>query len=184
MKRANILLFSLLWSSLVFAQKFPDLDASPADIAVGKKDKMIVAKVIYSRPQKKGRVIFGELEPYGKVWRTGANEATEIKFYKDVFIGDKMVKAGTYTLFTIPEKDKWTVILNSELDQWGAYAYNKDKDVLRFETKPSKTESTVEAFSMLFRDTPQGLELLMAWDEVMIQIPISISGDKAKKIKK
>ncbi|HPI80519.1 MAG TPA: DUF2911 domain-containing protein, partial [Cyclobacteriaceae bacterium] len=116
------------------AQKLPQLDASPADIAIFRPDgqgSAPVAKVVYGRPQKKGRTILGGLEKYGKVWRTGANETTEIKLYKDVTVGDKMVKAGTYSLYTIPDKDKWVIIFNSKLDTWGAFEYDESKDVAR-----------------------------------------------------
>ena len=182
MKYLVIAAFCTLFCTQLVAQKFPELDASPADIAMTKgKDKQPLAKVIYSRPQKKGRVIFGELEPYGKVWRTGANEATEIKIYKDVMIAGKPLKAGTYSLFTIPEKDKWTIIFNSDLDQWGAYSYNKEKDLLRVEVKPAKTESTVEAFSILFKETDKGANMLMGWDEVMVEFPIEIAAINKKK---
>ncbi len=182
MKCLIIAAFCTFFSTQILAQKFPDLDASPVDIALVKgKDKQPLAKVIYSRPQKKGRVVFGELEPYGKVWRTGANEATEIKIYKDIMVAGKPLKAGTYSLFTIPEKDKWTVIFNSDLDQWGAYSYNKEKDVLRVEIKTVKIESTVEAFSILFKDTDKGANMLMAWDEVMIEIPIEALATVKKK---
>ncbi len=88
-------------------------------------------KIVYGQPLKKGRTIFGALEPYGKIWRTGANEATEITFTKDVRINNKILKAGTYTLFSIPQESKWTFIFNSELGQWGAYKYDESKDVLR-----------------------------------------------------
>lgn len=183
MKYLVIVALSLFVSIQIMAQKFPDLDASPADIAMARsKDKSPLAKVVYSRPQKKGRVIFGELEPYGKVWRTGANEATEIKFYKDVTFAGKPIMAGTYSLFTIPEKDKWTIILNTELDQWGAYSYKKEKDVLRIDVTPKKTESAVEAFSIMFKDGgDKGADLLIAWDEVMIEVPILVAAAAKKK---
>jgi hypothetical protein len=141
----------------------------------------MLIKIVYGRPQKKGRVIFGELEPYGKVWRTGANEATEIKFYQDVSLDGKSIKAGTYTLFTIPEKDKWTIILNSELDQWGAYMYKKEKDVLRLDIKTNKPENVVEAFSILINETDNGANMIMAWDDVRIDIPIKFSKSTKKK---
>lgn len=181
MKKIILISVCLLISGWLSAQKFPDLDASPADIAMGRtKDKQPLVKVVYGRPQKKGRIIFGELEPYGKVWRTGANEAPEIKIYKDITIGGKPLKAGTYALFTIPEKDKWTLIFNSELDQWGAYTYNKDKDVLRIELKPAKTDATVEAFSIMFRESKLGVDMLMAWDEVMVEVPLVSTSTKKK----
>src|SRR2546421_2697491 len=103
-------------------------------------------KVTYGRPYKKGREIFGGLEKYGRVWRTGADEATEISFAKDGTVGGKPVKAGTYTLFTIPGKDEWTIILNSQLGQMGAFSYDKykNKDVLQVNVPVKKLDSFVE----------------------------------------
>jgi hypothetical protein len=157
-----------------FAQKFPDLDKSPHDISYFRgKDKQPVIKAIYGRPQKKERVIFGELEPFGKVWRTGANEATEIKFYKDVTIGNKLVKAGTYTLFTIPDKDKWTIILNSDLDQWGAYSYNSEKDILRTEVPVKPSSAPIEAFTIAFKED-KTIAMILAWDKIIVEVPIAV----------
>ena len=123
-----IFAFFFAVTSLVQAQdkKAP---VSPK-VTVESPDKNI--KVVYGQPSKKGRIIFGadgssSLEKYGKVWRTGANEATEVTFKTDVMFGDKMVKAGTYTLFTIPGEKEWSVLLNSTLGQWGAYDYEKVK---------------------------------------------------------
>ena len=106
--------------------------------------------VTYGRPAKKGREIFGSLVPYEKVWRTGADEATEITFDKDGVFGDKTVKAGTYSLFTIPGKDEWTVILNSQMGQWGAFEYdkNKNKDVAQIKVKAAHTNNVVEQFTI------------------------------------
>ena len=154
------------------AQEFPALDKSPADISsYPRRGADPVIKVVYSRPQKNDRVVFGELTPYGKVWRTGANEATEITFYKNVTLGGKAIKAGTYSLFTIPEKDSWTVILNSDLNQWGAYAYKESADVLRHPVPSQKTASTVEAFSIIFEKTDKGADMVMAWDDTMVRVP-------------
>jgi Protein of unknown function (DUF2911) len=126
-------------------------------------------KVTYGRPYKKGREIFGGLEKYGKVWRTGADEATEITFKKDGTFAGKPVKAGTYTLFTIPNEQEWTVILNSELKQWGAFGYDKvkSKDVLTA-TVPAKTLlNVVEQLTMRF----EGNDLVIEWDKAQIMIP-------------
>ncbi len=155
------------------AQDFPGLDKSPVDIsAYPRRGADRVIKVVYSRPQKNDRVVFGgELVPYGKVWRTGANEATEITFYKEVKLGGTTVKAGTYSLFTIPEKDSWTIILNSDLNQWGAYAYKESADVLRHTVPAQKTASPVEAFAIIFEKTDQGADMLMAWDDTMVRVP-------------
>src|SRR5258707_15507366 len=124
-RNAMLSLFAILLTATVsYAQ--PSHPKSPHDTV---KTKDIT--VTYGRPYKKGREIFGKLEPFGKVYRCGADEATQITFDKDVTFGDKPVKAGTYALFVIPEEKQWTIILNSKLGQWGAYDYdkNKDKDV-------------------------------------------------------
>lgn len=127
--------------------------------------------VTYGRPYKKGRVIFGELEKYGKVWRTGADEATQITFAKDVTFGGKPVKAGTYTLFTIPNEKEWTVILNSQLGQWGAYDYekNKGKDVVQFTVPAKKLSRVVEQHTIRF--TPRH-DMIIEWDQTQISVPV------------
>lgn len=99
----------------------------------------------YSSPAVKGREIWGKLEPYGKVWRTGANEATTIEVNKDVTINGQKLPAGKYALFSIPqENDEWIVIFNKESNQWGAYNYKEDQDALRIKVKPGKTDELVE----------------------------------------
>jgi hypothetical protein len=156
------------------AQNFPDVDKSPADIVTFPKrgaDKVV--KVIYSRPQAKGRKVFGELVDYDKVWRTGANEATEITFYKDVKIGGKAVKAGTYALFTIPtEGGKWTLILNSDLNQWGAYQYKESADVIRTTVNTKKSTEKIETFSITIDDAKNGATLYLGWENTVVEIPI------------
>ena len=102
-----------------------------AIVAIRYKDAYI--KITYSQPQKKGREIFGKLVPYDQVWRTGANEATELTTTKNIQINGTLLKAGTYSLFTIPQKDSWTIIINSEVGLWGAYNYNSKLDVMRFD---------------------------------------------------
>nr|MCU0355191.1 DUF2911 domain-containing protein [Cytophagales bacterium] len=130
-------------------------------------------KVAYGQPSKRERVIFGPggLEPYGKVWRTGANQATEITFAKDGTFGGKPVKAGTYTLFTIPDEKEWTVILNSQLGQFGAFEYDKHKgkNVLEVKAPVKKTASVVEKFTI----TPTDKELKMEWDQTSVSVPVS-----------
>ena len=159
------LFFALLATtgSLVSAQEKKPV--SPRVTAEGKN-----VKIAYGQPSKKGRVIFGELVPFGKVWRLGANEATEITFEKDGSFGNKPVKAGTYTLFTIPEKGEWTFILNSELKQWGAYKYDeiKGKNVLEVKAPVSKTKATVEALTITL---PAG-KLVVEWDDTHVEVPV------------
>jgi hypothetical protein len=119
-------------------------------------------KVVYGQPSKKGRVIFGTLEPFGKVWRTGADEATQITFTKDVVFGGKPVKAGTYTFFSIPDTKTWTVILNGKLGQWGAYDYDKNKgqDVVAV-TPVEKLTFTLPGNAVVFE-----------WDDTKVSVPV------------
>jgi hypothetical protein len=156
------------------AQDFEDLDKSPMDAVIARNDNNSpLARIIYSRPQKKGREIFGELVPYGDVWRTGANEATEITFYENVMLNGQKVEAGTYSLFTIPEKEQWTIIVNSAINLWGAYNYDKSKNVLTTKVKSNRTAATVESFSITFRPTSEGANLLMGWDDTYVEVPIT-----------
>jgi len=111
-----------------------------------------------------------ELAPVGKVWRTGANEATEITFYKDATVGGKTIKAGSYSLFTIPGEDEWTVILNNNLHQWGAYSYDSDADVVRATAKASTDSDELEAFGIAFDDEGN---LVMGWGTTRATLPIS-----------
>lgn len=157
------------------AQKFPGLDPSPADIAYFRPDGRNadpLAKVVYGRPAKKGRTMLGGTEAYGKVWRTGANETTEIKLYKDVTFGDKTLKAGTYSLYTIPDKTEWTIIFNSKLDTWGAYNYDETKDVARIKVPAGKTESEVEHFTIMFDGKDATAVMILAWENTMVKIPL------------
>ncbi|PWT71841.1 MAG: hypothetical protein C5B59_17010 [Bacteroidetes bacterium] len=130
-------------------------------------------KVTYGRPYKKGRDIFGKLEPYGKVYRVGADEATTIKFDKDGTFAGKPVKAGTYTLFAIPNEDKWTIILNSQLGQWGAFDYNKykDKDVLHADVPVKKLSSPVEQLTIRFVPS----DMIIEWDKTQVSVPVNFT---------
>jgi hypothetical protein len=132
------------------------------------------ARVVYSRPQKNGRNVFGELVEYGKVWRLGANEATEIEFYRDVAINDKPVPKGRYTLYCIPTTDTWTIIINKDTDVWGAFKYDSNKDLLRVNVPVQKLSDPLEVFSIVFEKDGAGFDFKAAWDNVMISLPISI----------
>lgn len=157
------------------AQDFPPMDISPMDIAMARPfdDKPPVARVIYSRPQKRGRKIFGDLVPYGKVWRTGANEATELRLYQSMNLGDFCIDEGTYTLYTIPEKNHWTIIINQDLYVWGAFSYKKEKDIARIQVPRRETAAPVEALSMIFRNEKDGVTLLIGWDTSFVEIPFT-----------
>jgi hypothetical protein len=164
--------FMLFTSLNSNAQKFPGLDKSPMDITSypnDYKDANKVARVIYSRPQLKERSL-NELAPAGKVWRTGANEATEITFYKDVTFGKTKIKAGTYTLYTIPGEKEWTVILSKDLNVWGAYTYKESNDIARLNVPVTQAEESLEAFSMVFTKADNGIILNLGWDKTRVAI--------------
>ncbi|MBL7851008.1 MAG: DUF2911 domain-containing protein [Cyclobacteriaceae bacterium] len=146
----------------------------PSPLAVvSSRYKDTYIKVTYSQPHKHGRQIFGGLVPYGQVWRTGANEATELTVTRDVKINGKDLRAGTYSMFTIPGKESWTVILNAELGLWGAYNYNSKLDVLRFEVPVIPvSEFVYEAFTILIDPRNSRADLILAWDKTKISIPI------------
>lgn len=163
--------------------KLPSLDKSPMDMSYypnnypvlkisDKLTEPLIARVIYSRPQKNSRTIFGELLEYGKVWRLGANEATEIEFFQNVKVNNTKVKKGRYTLYCIPYADKWTIIINKENDTWGSFKYDQKKDVLRMDVPVQKLTDTTDAFVMAFEKTITGANLIIAWDTVQVNFPI------------
>ncbi len=170
----SILMLALVFTTNSSAQKFSGLDKSPMDMATFPSSYKIADKAVrltYGRPQLNGRSI-SELAPAGEVWRTGANEAAEITFYKDVIVGGTDVKAGTYSLFTIPGEGEWTVILNSNLNQWGAYSYDKGADVARVKASASVAEESLDAFSIAFNEVDGGAHLVMAWGTTRVALPI------------
>lgn len=151
---------------------FSKLDVSPMDVALFRgENNEPMARVLYSRPQTRNREIFGKLVPYGEVWRTGANEATEITLYKDMMVGDKTIKKGTYTLYTIPQEKEWTVILNNSTNVWGAYDYHMEKDLARITVPVRKSPNPIEALSMSFAPSNDGANLFIGWDDRFVKIP-------------
>ena len=167
-----MLSFTSIFSTLQ-AQDFPKMDASPMDLVLARSGKNgpPIARVIYSRPQKKGRDIFGDLVPYNEVWRTGANEATELTVYSPLMFGKTLLKPGTYTIYSIPNKDQWTIIVNSDTNVWGAYSYKKDKDVARIIVPCLQAAAPIETLSMIFRPEKDGTTLLIGWDDHYVEIP-------------
>jgi hypothetical protein len=137
--------------------------------------------VKYSRPNIKGRSISADLAPYGEVWRTGANDATVITFTDAVTLEGSPVAPGEYALFTIPGKDEWTIILNKETKQWGAYSYKQTEDVLRFKVKTAKLKDKVETFTITFNDvTTSTARLDLIWGK--IRVPVNITTDSDSKV--
>ncbi len=132
-------------------------------------------QVDYSRPGKKGRVIFGGRVPYGDVWRTGANTATKISFSTAVKLNGTDLAAGEYALFTIPGRDEWTIILNKVTGQWGAYSYDAKNDVARIAAKPVALAGTVESFEISFNDLgPDSATLNFTWDNVRVPVTLAV----------
>jgi hypothetical protein len=130
-------------------------------------------KITYSQPHKKGRTVFGSLVPFDQVWRTGANEATEITVTRDIKINGLELRAGSYSLFTIPSPDKWTVIINADLGLWGSYNYNPKMDVLRFEVPVTIPADVVyEPFTLWMDQKNDKADLFMAWDKTKVTISL------------
>jgi Protein of unknown function (DUF2911) len=128
----------------------------------------------YSRPGIKGRKIFGDLVPFGKVWRTGANSATTLTFGDDVIIGGTKITAGKYGLLTIPDKDKWTLIISKQVDVTSPAAYKQDQDVVRIDVKPMDMNEKMETFTMQFANVKSGsCELYIMWDKTAVSLPIT-----------
>lgn len=187
--RFSLLLLVLGFALNLHAQKFPGLDKSPMDVSyyphdfahdrkfapdkIGGENAQAVVRVIYSRPAKKEREVFGKLISFGKVWRVGANEATEIKFYQDVTLGGKAVKAGNYALFAIPDQNEWTIILNTDLDVWGSYSYQESKDVLRVKVPVKAAEEVIENLGIRFdKVSDKAAVMRLGWDKTIVEVPI------------
>lgn len=136
-------------------------------------------KLDYSRPSIKGRVIFGHLVPYGKVWRTGANEATKITFGEDVVLAGHPVKVGEYALYTIPGEEEWTIILNKGLSNWGTSGFDKKDDVLEFKVPVKQAKSLQQSFSISIEDlTDNTCDIVLSWADVRVAIPVKADNNE------
>ena len=172
------------------AQKPTDLDKSPMDMSywpmnyptskmAGKAKDMPLARIIYGRPLKNGRTIFGGINRYDELWRLGANEATELELFRNVKIGGKLVAKGRYTMYCIPSENKWTLIVNKDNYSWGHFTYDSKKDVVRTDVDIDKTDEVIEAFTIYFDDTKTGANLVFLWDNVKAVLPITLAPDDA-----
>ena len=178
-----LLVMALLTAQVLMAQQKPtDLDKSPLDVSYyppnfpilkmsGKANGTPAARVLYSRPQRKGRNIFGGEVRYNEVWRIGANETTEIEFFKNATFGNKKVLKGRYSLFCIPASDKWTVILNKDNYTWGSFTYNSDNDVARYDVPVQTMDEEVEALTMYFENNGSSKFIIM-WDNTKVAVPV------------
>lgn len=167
---ATLLLFG---SQQVLGQaKFP-----PASSSTKIEQGLGINKVTltYQRPNVNNRTIFGDREPYNEVWRTGANLIPSITFEEEVTIEGNKVPAGTYGIFTIPTKTNWTIIFSKNPNQWGAYDYKQEEDLLRFQVKSQKTKEKIESFTMAFENvTPTGTDLSLAWENTKVKFHIAV----------
>ncbi|MBC7687925.1 MAG: DUF2911 domain-containing protein, partial [Aquabacterium sp.] len=133
-------------------------------------------QVVYSRPGAKGRKVFGNLVPYNKLWRTGANEATRITFSDPVEINGKRLDSGTYALYTIPSEESWQVIINKGISNWGTEGYKETEDVASFKTEPLKANTKYERFTIQFADVqPESCELQLMWEKKLVVLPITVN---------
>jgi hypothetical protein len=186
---ATILAFALMaMTPALMAQDFPDVDKSPMDMAYypsraafrnfaetaeARAADEPQMRVIYSRPQAKGRTIFGELVKYGEMWRIGANEATEIQFMHDVKIGDQPVKAGRYTMYAQVNEKEWTVYFSLDLDGWGHYAFKPSESSVASITVPvATTKETIEHLGIYFDAADDGAHVVIGWANKVVRVPI------------
>jgi hypothetical protein len=165
-------LFAILTAPLAGLAQAPEQQRTSSLAIASMRYKDAYVKITYSRPQKLGREIFGKLVPYGQVWRTGANEATEITVTKNVQLNGSLLKAGTYSIFSIPNKEKWTIIINTEVGLWGSYNYNSKLDEMRFDVPVQQlTSGSTEQFTIQFDQRNELADLIISWDRVKISIP-------------
>ena len=165
----SVLLIGILCSTSLLAQEKEDKSKrpSPPAKAEGTADG---AKIVidYSKPSAKGRKMLGGVEPFGKVWRTGANEATTFEVDKNVKIEGKELAKGKYALFTIPGETEWTIIFNKTANQWGAYEYKEAEDALRVTVKPGKTDKFVETLNIAV----EGNKIVIRWENTQVAFAV------------
>lgn len=167
--------FVILLSTNANAQKFSDLDKSPMDATAFPRDYKVsdkLIKIVYSRPQLKGREV-SKLAPAGKVWRTGANEAAELTLYTDMKLGNTSIKAGTYTFYVIPGDKEWTAIVSNDVNVWGSYFYDEKNDVARLSVPVTSGEEFLEAFSIVFSEADNGVHMHLGWGNTRIAVPFT-----------
>ena len=173
MKNTFILSMILFVCGLGYSQNFKGLDKSPLDmIEYPTKGTAKWARILYGRPQLKGRDI-STLVPEGKVWRTGANESTELTLYTPLNVGGTKLPIGSYTLYSIPMGNEITIIINKATHVWGAYSYNQDMDIKRVTVPLTEAGEYIEAFSMIFEKGMSGMDLKMGWGYYRATLPFT-----------
>ncbi|MCC5920388.1 MAG: DUF2911 domain-containing protein [Cyclobacteriaceae bacterium] len=175
--KVGFLLFMMLTIiTEAFAQSAVRPSESPLAISAFKNDDVYI-KVTYSRPHLRGRSLFGDIIEYGSVWRTGANEATELTTATTIKLAENELAPGTYSIFSIPNKEEWTIIVNREVGLWGVYKYQESEDVFRINIPRKSTKKTYEAFTIEFEEESDELFLSLKWDIHQINIPVNYKVD-------
>ena len=190
-----ITIFFLLTALAGFAQQKPtELDKSSMDMSYwpanypilkmsGKSKDQPIARIIYGRPLKNGRTIFGGIVNYNEMWRLGANEATELETFVPLKIGEKTLAKGRYTVYCLPAENKWTIIINKDNFCWGSFTYDSRKDLIRTDIVVEKNTELAEAFTIYFDDTKNGANLIFLWDDIKAVLPITLVNEKNSKKK-
>lgn len=186
MKKLGFFIAFACISLVAIAQQKPtELDKSPMDMSYwpdnypllkmsGKAKDQPIARVIYGRPVKNGRTIFGGIIKYNELWRLGANEATELEIFSPVKISNKVIPKGRYTLFCVPSENKWTIIVSKDNFCWGSFTYDTKKDVVRADIKPETTNESVETFTIYFSENAGKANLVMLWDNQRADLPMTL----------
>ena len=178
-KRISIIALAVLCTFIGNSFGQIELPAPSPTATFSQKVGLTDVSITYSRPSKKGRTIFGDLVPYDKLWRTGANRATKISFSDDVKIGGKDLAAGTYALFTIPGEDEWTIIINKNSNQSGTGNYKESEDALRVSVKSIKIPGTIETLLINVEDvTPTSAVIELGWESTIVHVPLEVSIDE------
>jgi hypothetical protein len=170
----TFILMSVLFIEYGYSQKYALVDKSPLDVTICRESRNAapLGKIYYSRPKLDGRTLEA-LAPTGKVWRLGANEATELVAYQNMTLGGKAIEKGNYTLYAIPNGASWTIIVNKDVDAWGAYSYSEAKDVARFDVPVKEIAESVENLSIDFNFKDSAIH--MAWGKSQVSIPFTVS---------
>ena len=180
MKRFLLSVIFVAASLATFAQSSLKLPALSPTAKISQDFSISNIEINYSRPSMRGRKIFGDIIPYGKIWRTGANAATKIKFGEDVEIAGQKVKAGEYALYTMPDKDQWRIILNTGVGNWGADGYSKENDVARFTVKSINLQEDVQTFTINVTDiTFTTCKIELVWERTKVVLPVTARNGEA-----
>ena len=172
MKSILPLFLFLAFATTLIAQP-PHPRQSPISLSAVSVDGAYM-KVVYGAPYIKEREIFGKLVPFGQVWRTGANEATEITFTKDVVFGGAAVAAGTYSVFSVPGESEWQIILNKDLGMWGGYTYKEASDVVRVKAPVTALTEAVDPMRIQLKNTDGTVTMTLSWDKTTVTVPITV----------